>query len=298
MSVAQIPPTAPQKPPHYSSDSQYQKYCAVNLSESAVSNRSNEKLYKIATYVAMIAAGVLLLGAVAAAAILLAPVISPVGAAMVASVIFVVGVTFYRRVLYDGIKIGGKEYGILHLKNRTLEFGKLAEHDEGTAKWGKLALKKRTTLTKNQANLIGRVWYWAKVAQKVEVEFETVQKSISDLTQEIQGNWSTWDKNEFDQATDSLSALQRKEYGLIAAEYIPAKVKAAYFLHICKNPEETREFTAIIEDSIKSYITSLELKNQGFSPPIFATVNDGQQRIWTISDLLGESHQAISEFFF
>ncbi len=264
---------------------QNQRYCNLNPSELAESARFKEKLHKIASIVVMIAAGILLVGAVTTAAVLLAPVLG-VGAALVSSLILVAGVSIYRHLIYDK--------GIVLLKSMSAEYGVEAAKNEGIAKMARKARSQLPDLTKGEENLLGRMRYWESVASENQTKRQSLNLEITSLRAQIEAKKESASREELKVQEAQLSAKLREKYRLNATELLPAKVKAAYFHHIIQNFNEMREFTDFGQLKPPSYLQQLEMKN----PVFFFTTIEGEKSNWTMEELHGMDFRQISQEIF
>ena len=285
-----------------SPDHQYQKYCSINLSKSASSSRSKERLYKVASILAMVAGAILLVGIVAgvAIALLAIPGVGPVVAALVASLVLVGGTCAYRRVFYEGFEnMGlGMSFGVVPWKRKAEMHGENAELNESIAKMAKIARDENPRRSQGQSNIIGRVRHWESLAASSSVRIDDLQGEIQATNTEIRRIQASCTPEELKLLKIKLDADLRELNRIIATEHIAAKVKAAYFRHIIDNPSETHGFEEFGTLATDSYLESLEGHTLGRSSNIFYSNLDQPKKNWTVNELLHKNSKEIAREIF
>lgn len=285
-----------------SPDHQYQKYCNINLSESASSDRSMEKLYKVASIVAMVVGAILLIGVVAGVAIasLAIPGVGPALAAALASLVLVGGSAAYRRVFYEGFESNelGISFGVIPWKKKAAEYRKKAELNEGIAKMAKLAMENNPSLSPLQANFVGRMDYWKNAIESSSGRMDELRREIQEHNLEISRIKATCSPEDLKPIKAKLDKALRELNRVTVAEHIAAKVKTAYFYHVAQNPTETHRFDEFGTLETDSFLESLEGQSISQSSNIFYSNLDHPKKNWTVQDLLSKDYKEISQEIF
>ncbi|QVL56668.1 MAG: hypothetical protein KFB93_04605 [Simkaniaceae bacterium] len=302
MEVVQSPGSAATEPYSPSPDHQYQKYCMINLSESASSDRFKEKVYKVASIIAMVVGAVLLVGIVAGVAIGLLAIsgLAPPVAAAIAALVLVGGTGVYRRVFYEGFenKELGISFGVLPFKKKEIEHRRSAEIHESVAKMAEIARERNPSLSKPQSNLVGRIMYWSSVADQSMEKMSHLRQRVRELNDKIIRIQQSCTPEELKQLKGELDQILRDLNHVTATEHVAAKVKAAYFHHIALNPSETHSFEEFGKLETDSFLESLEGQALDRSSNIFYSNLDQRKKNWTVQELEGKGYREIAQEIF
>ncbi|MCB1073745.1 MAG: hypothetical protein KDK96_11700 [Chlamydiia bacterium] len=302
MEPSSSPLASPVQDYQYSPDHQYQKYCSINLSESVSSEKTWERVYKVAAVIAMIVGAVLLVGVVAGVAIgmLTIPGVGPALAALIASLVLVGGVGVYRRVFYEGFenKAFGISFGALPWTKKAEEYRRNAELNESIAKMAEVARQRYPELSEGQSNLIGRIWHWEQVAKTSHKRMDELKAEIHDLKGQIAQMQASCSPEELKPIKENLGRALREYHRVTASEHIAAKVKAAYFRHIKNNPTETHAFDEFGTLETDSYLESMQGEGLGLSSNIFYTKLDQPKRNWSVFELMPMDSKTIAQEIF
>ncbi len=285
-----------------SPDHQYQKYSNINLLETVSSDRTREKIYKVATTVAMVVGAILLIGVVAATAVgvLAIPGATPILAALVASLVLIGGTGAYRRVFYEGFenKNLGISFGALPWTIKAEEHRRSAELHESIAKMAQIAREQEPGLTESQSNLLGRVLHWDKVAETSDSKRDDLKREIGLLKEQIARMQNSCRPEELKPLKEKLGLALRELNQVTATEHVAAKVKSAYFRHIIANPTETHAFDEFGTLETDSYLESLQGEVLDLHSIILYTNLDQQKSNWTVRELIDMDSTTIAQEIF
>jgi len=113
-------------------------------------------------------------------------------------------------------------------------------------------------------NLIGRVEYWSETADRYKKEIQELDEKIQKKAKQMMTPGLDLEQHRKEKSAWLLFNIQKHK--LEEENYIPAKLAAAYNLHVIDNVKDTREYSSFGHPEPSSYLHSVTFEHKDLQP--------------------------------